>query len=222
MAEPRTLSTRERRRHLSPSRQKRRSRNNGGLGSRSRGSAKRGLEAGKSLSQIQSSHESMPPNLKWRGKQGMAARNTAIVRASTLVLQLVFRVLSPHDKCPVILGGAWPVFRPNGVEGSAVRDVDLRNERWIHHTGSLLPSTGCAISGARSPRWSIEHAATSRSRIRDPSGKQRQHFGCGFLNGSSMGSQSESRFVFNSASPAWGLSDDLARATVIFTFPFKQ
>lgn len=48
------------------------------------------------------------------------------------------------------------------------------------------------------------------------------HFGWGFLNTISSGSQSERRFASAWAASAWGLSDDLAKATDTSTFPFRQ
>jgi hypothetical protein len=49
-----------------------------------------------------------------------------------------------------------------------------------------------------------------------------QHFGCGFLNTTSPGIQSDSFFALISASPACGLIDDRTSATVTFTLPFMQ
>lgn len=48
------------------------------------------------------------------------------------------------------------------------------------------------------------------------------HFGWGFLYTISSGNQSDRRFASTWASPDWGLSDDLAKATDRSTLPLRQ
>ena len=94
-----------------------------------------------------------------------------------------------------------------------------RRNRLLHCPADIL------LNEHLSPGILLTPLQSSSTRVRNPVPSHRtQHFGCafGFLNTTSAGNQSDSRFASISASFGPGLIDDLTSARLIFAVPLKQ